>query len=56
MADMVEEGGRPLAQVIPMNFTDDVWVGPENLPELDNRLEEILSVPARSWLERYIGD
>lgn len=54
MAEMVSFGGRPLAQIIPMNFTDDAWVNPENLPELDRRLADVLSCPVSEWLGRYI--
>jgi len=54
MVDMVTHGGRCLGQICPNNYTDDVWVSPDNLDELDQRFEDILTCPPSAWLEKWI--
>ena len=53
MVELITFGGQNLGSICPGNYTDAVWVNPENLPEMDRRLADILTCPPNRWLEAY---
>lgn len=53
MVDLTKMGGEMLGSICPMNYTDDVWVNPENLPELDRRVDLVLAVSVWDWVAAY---